>query len=193
MEIVVFVCAAAMILCGAVGVVAVRHPVHAALSLILTLFGVAVLFVAQNAHFLAVAQVIVYAGAIVVLLLFVIMLLGVDRAESFAAERHPLGLAVGGILGGGVMVLAAVTLFAGVDTATGRRSTVGALAPSDDLNRIGRALFTEYAFAFELTSLLLTIAVLGAVLLSRRASGPPIDLDEFPAEEPDADAEEVEA
>lgn len=91
------------------------------------------------------------------------------------------------------MVLAAVTLFAGVDTATGRRSTVGALAPSDDLNRIGRALFTEYAFAFELTSLLLTIAVLGAVLLSRRASGPPIDLDEFPAEEPDADAEEVEA
>jgi NADH-quinone oxidoreductase subunit J len=188
-----FAIAAMICVTGALGVVALRNPVHNALSLVATLFGVAVLFIAQEAYFLAAIQVIVYAGAIVVLFLFVIMLLGVDRAESFAAERHPLGLAVGGILGGGVMVLAAVTLFAGVDTATGRRSTVGALAPSDDLNRIGRALFTEYAFAFELTSLLLTIAVLGAVLLSRRASGPPIDLDEFPAEEPDADAEEVEA
>lgn len=189
-----FAIAAMICVTGALGVVALRNPVHNALSLVATLFGVAVLFIAQEAYFLAAIQVIVYAGAIVVLFLFVIMLLGVDRAESFAAERHPLGLAVGGILGGGVMVLAAVTLFAGgADTATGRRSTIGALAPSDDLNRIGRALFTEYAFAFELTSLLLTIAVLGAVLLSRRASGPPIDLDEFPAEEPDADAEEVEA
>jgi NADH:ubiquinone oxidoreductase subunit 6 (subunit J) len=75
MELVVFVLAAAMILVGAVGVIVRSNPVHAALSLILTLFGVAVMFVAQNAHFLAAVQVIVYAGAIVVLFLFVIMLL----------------------------------------------------------------------------------------------------------------------
>ena len=79
MELVVFVLASAMVLGGALGVILRSHPVHCALSLVLTLFGIAVLFVAQNAHFLAVVQVIVYAGAIVVLFLFVIMLLGVDR------------------------------------------------------------------------------------------------------------------
>ena len=86
MELFVFVVASAMMLGGAVGVVLSANPVHAALSLVLTLFGVAVLFVAQEAHFLAAVQVIVYAGAIVVLFLFVIMLLGVDRAEDLRVE-----------------------------------------------------------------------------------------------------------
>ena len=86
MELVVFVLAGAMVLGGAVGVIASKHPVHAALSLVLTLFGVAVLFIAQEANFLAAVQVIVYAGAIVVLFLFVIMLLGVDRAEDLQVE-----------------------------------------------------------------------------------------------------------
>ena len=75
-----------------------RNPVHAALSLVATLFGVAVLFIAQDAQFLAAVQVIVYAGAIVVLFLFVIMLLGVDRSERpetepLAGQRRPLGIA----------------------------------------------------------------------------------------------------
>ncbi|MFM9123215.1 MAG: NADH-quinone oxidoreductase subunit J [Actinomycetota bacterium] len=86
MEFFVFVCSASMILVGAVGVIVRKHPVHAALSLVLTLFGVAVLFVAQEAHFLAAVQVIVYAGAIVVLCLVVIMLLGVDRVENLRTE-----------------------------------------------------------------------------------------------------------
>src|SRR5215213_10048484 len=93
-----------MILAGAVGVIVRSHPVHAALSLVLTLFGVAVLFVAQNAHFLAAVQVIVYAGAIVVLFLFVIMLLGVDQAENLDVDplggQRPAAAAAGmGILG----------------------------------------------------------------------------------------------
>ncbi|HEV2360656.1 MAG TPA: NADH-quinone oxidoreductase subunit J, partial [Acidimicrobiales bacterium] len=74
-----FVVAGAISLIGAIGVVLLRNPVHAALSLVATLFGMAVLFVEQDAQFLAAVQVIVYAGAIVVLFLFVIMLLGVDR------------------------------------------------------------------------------------------------------------------
>ena len=89
MDWVVFVVSAAAVLAGALGVVLSSHPVHAALMLVLTLFGVAVLFVAQEAHFLAAVQVIVYAGAIVVLFLFVIMLLGVDRTENVRAERLP--------------------------------------------------------------------------------------------------------
>src|SRR4029450_2853345 len=79
-ELFVFVVAAAACLAGAIGVVASRNPVHAALSLVGTLFGIAVLFVAEEANFLAAVQVIVYAGAIVVLFLFVLRLLVVDLA-----------------------------------------------------------------------------------------------------------------
>ena len=82
----VFAVAAAIIIAGAVGVVVARNPVHSALMLVMTLFGVAVLFVLQRADFLAVVQVIVYAGAIVVLFLFVIMFLGVDRREDVNVE-----------------------------------------------------------------------------------------------------------
>ena len=87
-----------MILVGAVGVVTSRNPVHAALSLVMTLFGVAVLFIEQEADFLAAVQIIVYAGAIVVLFLFVIMFLGVDRAEDITVEplvgQRPLAVVV---------------------------------------------------------------------------------------------------
>src|ERR1700687_5697892 len=95
----VFVVASAIVLLGALGVVLARNPVHSALMLVLTLFGVAVLFVAQQAHFLAAVQVIVYAGAIVVLFLFVIMLLGVDRPDRTASDslkgQRPLAIIVG--------------------------------------------------------------------------------------------------
>src|SRR5438874_6458002 len=103
----VFLVAAAAILAGALGVVTSRNPVHAALNLVLTLFGVAVLFVAQQAHFLAVVQVIVYAGAIVVLFLFVIMLLGVDQAEDLETEpltgQRPAAVIIGGLALAGLL------------------------------------------------------------------------------------------
>src|SRR5204862_6247343 len=86
----VFIVSAIAVLTGALGVVTSRNPVHAALMLVLTLFGVAALFVAQQAHFLAVVQVIVYAGAIVVLVLFVIMLLRVDQSENLETDV-PIG------------------------------------------------------------------------------------------------------
>src|ERR1700716_1168518 len=108
----VFVVASAIVLLGALGVVLARNPVHSALMLVLTLFGVAVLFVAQNAQFLAAVQVIVYAGAIVVLFLFVIMLLGVDQSEDLRIEpfkiQRPLAAVVGvGIVG--LIITAAIT------------------------------------------------------------------------------------
>ena len=94
-EEITFFVAAAIMVSGALGVVISRNPVHSALFLIQTLVGVAVLFVLQEAHFLAAVQVVVYAGAIVILFLFVIMLLGVDltarstrsRAASQASDR----------------------------------------------------------------------------------------------------------
>jgi len=96
----VFAIAATVCLVGALGVVLSRNPVHSALCLVATLFGVAVLFVAQLAHFLAAVQVMVYAGAIVVLFLFVIMLLGVDKDDRSARTeplllQRPVALALG--------------------------------------------------------------------------------------------------
>jgi NADH-quinone oxidoreductase subunit J len=85
-EMFTFLVTGAICLAGALGVVLLRNPVHNALSLIATLFGVAVLFISQEAYFLAAIQVIVYAGAIVILFLFVIMLLGVDKAEALDTE-----------------------------------------------------------------------------------------------------------
>ena len=166
---IVFVLGAVVILAGALGVVLSRNPVHSALMLVMTLFGIAVLFVAQEAHFLAAVQVIVYAGAIVVLFLFVIMLLGVDQAETLDSE--PIG---GQRPAAGVVALASVGLIVllavrAVQVSTGAQSTSGALdGEGSNLEKLARVLFTDYLFAFEATSVLLVIGVVGAVVLSRK-------------------------
>jgi NADH-quinone oxidoreductase subunit J len=188
MELLVFVIAAVIILAGAVGVVVSPNPVHSALCLVATLFGVAVLFVAEDAHFLAAVQVIVYAGAIVVLFLFVIMLLGVDRAESLKTEplggQRPMAAAAGfGLLG--VALIAMFVTQRDFDTvAVGARSKVGQLSgpASDNVRKLGQALFTDYLFAFEITSVLLVIAVVAAVVLARRAATAQSATDDDPAE-----------
>ena len=113
-----FLVAALMCLTGAIGVVVASNPVHAAQSLVLTLFGVAVLFIEQQAQFLAAVQVIVYAGAIVVLFLFVIMFLGVDRQENVRTEtlkgQRPAAFAIG------VLGIAEVLFLARAQWATGK-------------------------------------------------------------------------
>lgn len=171
-ELVVFAVAAVIVLGGAVAVIAARNPVHSALGLIASFFGIAVLFVDLDAHFLAAVQVIVYAGAIVVLFLFVIMLLGVDTADDLRTEplagQRPLAL----LAGVGIVGAALVTMFLTDDAldriAIGRESFVGPLdTPGENIEAIGRALFTEYLFAFEATSVLLVIAVVAAVVLAR--------------------------
>jgi NADH-quinone oxidoreductase subunit J len=188
MELLVFVISAAIILSGAVGVIIAANPVHSALCLVATLFGIAVLFVAEDAHFLAAVQVIVYAGAIVVLFLFVIMLLGVDRSEDL--ETEPLGgqRSMAAAAGLGLLGVALVTLIITHrdfdSVALGARSSVGQLSgpAADNVRKLGQALFTDYLFAFEITSVLLVIAVVAAVVLARRAAAAlPIDA-ESPAE-----------
>jgi NADH-quinone oxidoreductase subunit J len=183
MELVVFVLAGAICLGGALGVVTSANPVHAALSLVATLFGIAVLFVAQEAHFLAAVQVIVYAGAIVVLFLFVLMLLGVDRAEDLSVE--PIGgqRVAALIVGLAVLALPVLAIASTDGEATGQRpaeaSQLADGTPVEGgsnriedgvatLDQFGESLFTDYLFAFEVTSVLLVIAVVGAVVLARR-------------------------
>jgi NADH-quinone oxidoreductase subunit J len=185
----VFLVAAAICLAGAVGVVASRNPVHSALSLVATLFGVAVLFVAQEAHFLAAVQVIVYAGAIVVLFLFVIMLLGVDRAEQLKVDPLVGQRAAAGVVGVAVFALPVIALASTGWDATGEVSNLGSVADAavPDIEGIGRVLFTRYVFALEITSILLAIAVVGAVMLAKRgprAADMIIDLPERADAEP---------
>jgi NADH-quinone oxidoreductase subunit J len=164
----VFIVSALAVLIGAVGVVTSRNPVHAALMLVMTLFGIAILFVAQQANFLAVVQVIVYAGAIVVLFLFVIMLLGVDQAENLETEplagQRPAAVIVG------ILALLELFLLARTQWLAGRPSVVGPATggPEPNVNRLANALFTRYLLPFEATSVLLVIAVIGAVVLARR-------------------------
>jgi NADH-quinone oxidoreductase subunit J len=177
MQLFVFICAGLMILTGAVGVITRSHPVHAALSLILTLFGVAVMYVAQEAQFLAAVQVIVYAGAIVVLFLFVIMLLGVDKAEDLRIEPFKLQRKVAAIVGGGLIGLIAVAAISSRDNigTTGKPPAATAAEHDSNIRTLARDLFSDHVLAFELTSVLLVIAVVGTVLLARRAPKTPAD------------------
>jgi NADH-quinone oxidoreductase subunit J len=170
MDWVVFVVAALMTLVGALGVVLSRKTVHSALMLVLTLFGVAVLFVAQQAHFLAAVQVIVYAGAIVVLFLFVIMLLGVDQTDDL--DRDPLrGQRPAAFV---VSLVGIFELFAlyRMKWVTGQKSVAGSAfaGDADNIHRLARSIFTRYLLPFEITSVLLVIAVIGAVVLARRST-----------------------
>ncbi len=169
-----FAVAASLVLSGAIGVVVARNAVHSALMLVMTLFGVAVLFVLQQEPFLAVVQVIVYAGAIVVLFLFVIMFLGTDREEDIATEplRGQRPLAIGLVLLGttGLLLLGQLS-----DWTTGAPRVAGpsTVAGQSNVALLGKSIYTTYLFPFEATAALLIIAVVGAVVLARRPPASP--------------------
>jgi NADH-quinone oxidoreductase subunit J len=171
MEAVLFFIFAGLALAAALGVVLMRNPVHSALSLVTVLISIAVLFVLQNAQLVAAVQVIVYAGAIVVLFLFVIMLLGVDRSESLAdpvKSQRPIAIVIGLVTAVGLIAL-------GWDHwATGASATRGVLEPagSNNIKAVAESLFTTFLWPFELTAVLLVIAVIGGVVLARRSHLP---------------------
>jgi NADH-quinone oxidoreductase subunit J len=173
----VYVVGALFILAGAAAVVLLRNPVHCALGLVTTIFGVALEFINEGADFLAAVQVIVYAGAIVILFLFVIMLLGVDRKEpgspAVMKALAPAGIVAGLVAFAELLVLARVHFWA-----TGAPSqTMAITGPGENVQKLGQTIFTGYLLPFEMTSALLVIAVVAAVVLVRRsaqgASGEP--------------------
>lgn len=191
MDAFVFFLAGAVMLGGALGVVLTRNTVHSALCLVGSLIAVAVLFVQQQAHLLAAVQVIVYAGAVVVLFLFVIMLLGVDDHESLE-ETIPFQRPAAIVLG--VAAVVAVIAMAGNTWVTGRTSVRGSLSGaasgSGNVEAVGRELFTTFLWPFELTAVLLVLAVVGGVVLARRShpgSGDAADVGPHPAAEAEAD------
>jgi NADH-quinone oxidoreductase subunit J len=149
---------------SALGVVLRRNPVHAALFLAVNLGTIAVFYLALGAEFLAIAQVAVYAGAIIVLFLFAIFVLIPAKEETAPDPLRPyrvLALPVGAVL---LALLVAVV-------AIGLRGPAGAGTAPDGVQSIARLLFTDYLLPFEVTSVLLLAAMVGALLLSRRREG----------------------
>jgi NADH-quinone oxidoreductase subunit J len=160
---------AALAIVSAASCVTRRNPVASALWLVVTLFSLAALFVLLDAQFLAVLQVLVYAGAIMVLFLFVIMLLNLGRAGP-TDLKGPIGLGIGVLLAGlllvQLLVLRQSTSLPALAPAAGvpPRAAAGAgIVPA-----LARPLFTVYLVPFELTSLLLLAAIVGAVVLAKR-------------------------
>jgi NADH-quinone oxidoreductase subunit J len=160
METVLFILFGAIAVCGAIMVVTRKHPMASALYLILTLFAVAALFVLRQAHFLAAVQVIVYAGAVVVLFVFVIMLINVPE-DRLPVERATT-MRVLGVLAAGFFILESAVLARRFSMPKGPAVEVGTV------EAVGRALFTDYLLAFEITSVLLLAAVIGAIALAKR-------------------------
>jgi NADH-quinone oxidoreductase subunit J len=160
MEAVLFILFGAIAVCGAIMVVTRKHPMASALYLILTLFAVAALFVLRQAHFLAAIQVIIYAGAVVVLFIFVIMLINVPE-DRLPVERATT-MRVLGVLAAGFFILESAVL------ARRYSMPIGPVAEVGTVESVGRALFTDYLLAFEITSVLLLAAVIGAIALAKR-------------------------
>ncbi len=148
----------------ALGVVLFEKPLHSALSLVLTSFLIAVHYALLDAHFLAAIQVIIYTGAIMVLVVFVIMLLGLDanireRVGSFSR------ISAASLVVSFLLVILWI-FYAGGEWAMAPAGTpLVPLAQLGTTEAIGKALFTDHVFAFELTSVLLMVGIIGSVLL----------------------------
>ena len=158
----IFFVAALVALAGAVGIVLFRNPIASVLSLVLVMFALSVIFLLLSAQFLFAVQLIVYAGAVMVLFLFVIALLGPARESGRGRLRFQAGLS-------GLFVLAFFGLvYAMMQGIQFRQPEKTDLSVFGTVQSIAVGLFTSYLYPFELTSILLLVAAIGAVYLSRR-------------------------
>jgi NADH-quinone oxidoreductase subunit J len=160
-----FICAAFAV-AGAILLIAAREPIHSALALVLVMVSLAVLYLLLGAEFIAAVQIIVYAGAIMVLFVFVIMLLnaGVEERTNWSKMAKYAGLPLGLFL---TLEIAHLVWHAtgGSEVANG----AGASHAAFSTRALSLALFRQYLFPFEATSILILIAILGALVLARRS------------------------
>jgi NADH-quinone oxidoreductase subunit J len=171
-DVVTFYLLAGLAVVASALVIGQRNPMYSVLFLIVSFAALAGLYIQLDAPFVAVAQIIIYAGAIMVLFLFVVMLLNAPQEDAAEWDRtHPLrrpGIArVGAVLAGVLILQLAYALLrvTGVEAPVG--SQTGAATVSS-VRELGRVLFERHAFAFEATSVLILVAMLGAVVLARR-------------------------
>ena len=153
-------------------VIAQRNPIYSVLLLIASFGALSGLYVLLDAPFVAVTQIVVYAGAIMVLFLFVVMLLNAPHEETDYDETvHPLRRPGPMRFGAALAVALVVELLWALTKGGGETGAFPGAAVSS-VRTIGRSLFTDYAFAFEVTSVLILVAMVGAVVLARREGGP---------------------
>jgi NADH-quinone oxidoreductase subunit J len=170
MEIVAFYIFAAIAVVASLLVVGQRNPMYSVMLLIVSFGALAGLYVLLDAPFTAVTQIIIYAGAIMVLFLFVVMLLNVPREEpvpiAIASMLGPTGMRIGAVLSVllGIEVIWALSRVGVVEFS----ADPAEIAAVSDVANIGRLLFTRHAFAFEVTSVLILVAMVGAVVLARK-------------------------
>lgn len=164
-ELFVFIVLAALALASAVLMITRRNPVMSVLYLVVNFFCLAVLYLMLQAQFIAIIQILVYAGAIMVLFLFVIMLLNLGNEEKLAEKKdYRKIIAVLFATGAGAMIFTAVFLPAG-----GARTRMAEQSASlGTVEGIGRSLFRQYLFPFEITSLLLLAAMVGVLILAKK-------------------------
>ena len=166
---------AGMIIATSMLVVALKNPVYSALSLLVMLFHVAGLFVTLHAEFLAAVQVIVYAGAILVLYLFVVMLLNVKQDDRYHSQWRIAGFVCVPLL---IETMVLLSGGAGTRTTGSRALPLPSEAPlsPDNTLAIGQTLYSTYLFPFEVASLVLLVAMIGAIVLAKREIGERDDL-----------------
>ena len=171
-ELITFIILAPVSVVSALGMVLSRNAVYSALLLVLNFFCLAVFYVLLEAQFLAAVQVIVYAGAIMVLFLFVVMVLNVPREDAAEWDRaHPLYRPMAVRVGGVLAVLLALELGWALSRTAGMSAGVGDERPAvSSVAELGRVLFTKYMFAFEVTSILIIAAMVGAVVIARKSA-----------------------
>ena len=165
METAAFYIFAAITVAGSIGVIGQRNPMHSVMLLITSFGGLAGLYVLLDAPFSAVTQIIIYAGAIMVLFLFVVMLPNAPREEP-----SPRGLLRPGSMKYGVIisVLLAIEAVWAISRLGPARFDETSGEEVSSVANIGRSLFTTHAFAFEATSILILVAMVGAVVLARK-------------------------
>ncbi len=156
-------------------VIGQRNPMYSIMLLIASFGALSGLYIQLDAPFVAMAQVIVYAGAIMVLFLFVVMLLNAPQEDAAEWDRtHPLrrpGVARFGALLAGLLIIQLVWALVRVNDASAAVGARGDVAAISSVRSVGRVLFTDYVFAFEATSILILVAMVGAVLLAAREPG----------------------
>ncbi len=154
---------AALMLGFGLSVILQRNPVASALSLVVSFLGLAGLYVSLNAYFIGIIQILVYAGAVMVLFLFIIMLLDL-KAEKRRKLNWP-----GVIGGGGIAVFFVVQLLTVLNRfPAGQRTLEPLAAPLDDVREVGNMLFSNYNFPFQVIGVLVLVASIGVVILSKR-------------------------
>ena len=154
---ILFYLVAALILFGAAGVVLSRNIVYAAVGLLLTMLGTAGLFILVFAEFLALVQVLIYGGAVVVLILFAIMLTRIDDFRNLTDNGQQL---VAGVLS----IIVVITLIAAILTTSTKQTLLSGIG----IQELGIVLFSDWAIPFEIASLVLLIALIGSVVLVKR-------------------------